>query len=269
MNLLSSLLLLFSTLGNAGDAVQTKRLPHELKGVGIEDRLGSQVDLGLTFRNEEGEEVQLGSYFNKGKPVLLTLVYYECPMLCNLLFRGFVDGIKKLQWSVGKDYQIVTLSIDPREGSDLAQAKKENTLEGYGRQGSETGWAFLTGSEKQIKALASQVGFGYRYEKEQDEYAHGAAIFVLTPGGKLSRTLYGIQFSPQDLKLGLLEASEGKIGTILDQFVMMCFRYDPDSKGYSLYAFKLVQLGGAVTVVVLGLYLIVFWRRQRKGSVAS
>jgi len=208
----------------------------------------------------------------RGKPVILNFVYYNCPSLCGFVLNGLLDGMKGLKWSIGQEFDVLTVSIDPRETPDLALAKKENYLEQLaskvGEQDVETaskGWRFLTGSEEQVRPLAEAVGFRYRWDKVAQEYAHGAGVFVLTPQGKISRTLYGIQYSPKDFKLALVEAGEGKVGTLMDQVLLFCFRYDPSSRGYSLYAFRLVQAGGAGTLFLVGGYLLAFWRKQRKG----
>jgi protein SCO1 len=240
-------------------------VPPELQGVGISEHLGSAVTINsLKFKDEKGEDVALQKYFAKGKPVLLTLVYYECPSLCNYLLNGLVESLKRLDWSAGDQFEMVTVSINPREDHQLASHKKASYIKSYGRPSAEQGWHFLTGSEDQIKSLASQVGFGYRYDSKEKQYAHSAAIFILTPEGKVSRYLYGIDYRERDMRLALLEASNGKIGTIVDRFLMFCYRYDPQTRKYSVYLTKIVQTGGAGTVLIFGGYLAVFWRRQRR-----
>jgi protein SCO1/2 len=240
-------------------------LPEQLKGVQIEDKLGSRVEIGsLQFRNEAGEQVSLESYFKKGKPVLLALVYYECPNLCTLVLTGLLDSLKSLDWTVGEKFEVVAVSINPNETPELATSKKANYLKQYARAGAESSWHFLTGEEPQIRALAGQVGFGYRYVPEEKQYAHGAAVFVLTPEGVLSRTLYGIQYAPKDVKLALLEASEGKIGSVVDRFLLFCYSYDPVTKKYSVTLTRVMQAGGLGSTLLFGGYLAVFWFRQRR-----
>ncbi len=242
-------------------------IPDELKGIGITEHLGDQVPLSdYTFKNEVGKDVKLADYFHAGRPVLLTLVYYECPNLCNFLLNGLVKSLKNLDWTPGQNFEIVTLSINPNEKPELAEKKKTAYLESYGRKEAGAGWHFLTGDEVQIRKLADQVGFGYRYEPQDRQYAHSAAIFALTPDGKISRYLYGIEFKNTDLRLTLLEASNGKIGTIIDRILLFCYRYDPQTRKYSIYLTKIMQAACGLTLVIFGGYLALFWRRQRKGA---
>ncbi len=249
--------------------VAASQLPEQLEGVKITEKLGAQIEASqLKFKDDTGKDVVLSDYFKKGKPVILAMAYYRCPSLCGFLLSGLLDGLKSLKWNTGENFEVVVVSINPKEDSELAAQKKANYLDEYrksgARMGSEQGWHFLTGEESQIKTLASQVGFGYRYIEKEKEYAHGAAIFVLTPEAKLSRILYGVMFKEQDLKLALLEASSGKIGTIVERILLFCYRYNPATKGYSLVFTRVMQVGSAGTVFVFGGYLAVFWRRQRK-----
>lgn len=241
------------------------KVPEDLKEAGITEHLGSAVSIhDLNFKDETGKDVKLSQYFASGKPVVLSLVYYDCPSLCNYLLNGKLESLKALKWSVGQQFEVVTVSINPRETPELAAAKKATYLKEYGREGAEAGWHFLTGTEDQIGKLASQVGFGFKYDPKEKQYAHSAAIFVLTPDGKISRYLYGIMYSPQDLRLSLLEASNGKIGTIIDRIILFCYKYNPETRKYSVYLSKIMQASGAGTVLVVGSYLAVFWRRQRR-----
>jgi protein SCO1/2 len=247
---------------------QANSLPEQLEGIGITEKLGNSVSLhSLRFRDEAGQEVALGQYFSQHRPVILTLVYYQCPNLCNFLLNGFTDSLKKLKWSVGDQFDIVTVSIDPHETPELGRRKKAAYVHEYGRPSAERGWHFLTGDEAQIRKLAGEVGFGYRYVEAEKQFAHAAAIFVLTPEGKVSRYLYGIDFKERDLKLSLLEASDGKIGTVLDRILMYCYRYNPTTRKYSVYLTQLMQGGGAVTLLLFGGYLTLFWRRQRNEAL--
>lgn len=242
-------------------------LPPALKDVGITENLGKSVSLSeLTFNDEQGNVVRLNQLVRPFRPVIFTLGYYGCPSLCSFVLNGFVESLKKLDWTIGDQFDVITVSINPVENHELAAKKKASYLEAYGRTGAQVGasWHFLTGQENQIKTLASQLGFGYRYDEKDKQYAHGAVIFVLTPDGKISRYLYGIDFKPKDLRLSLLEASSGKIGTVIDRILLFCYRYDPLSRSYSLYAMNLVRAGGLGTILVLGGYLAVFWNRQRR-----
>jgi protein SCO1 len=246
------------------------QVPDELKNVSITEHMGETVSISdLTFQDEQGNTVPLSTYFKSGRPVLLTLVYYQCPHLCNFLLNGLVKSLKTLDWTPGGQFDIVTVSINPKENSDLARHKKENYLKEYGRPEASPGWHFLVGEETQIQKLASQVGFGYEYDPKDKQYGHAAALFILTPEGKISRYLYGIEFKSTDLKLALLEASNGKIGTVVERFLLFCYQYDPLTKKYSVYTMKLMQTGCAMTVLFLGGYLMVYWRRQRKGAYSQ
>lgn len=237
----------------------------ELKGAGIIEKPGASVLLNdLSFKNENGEPVALKSYFNQGKPVVLALAYYECPNLCTFVLNGLTDSLKGLDWVPGEKFEILTVSIDPREKPGLAKAKKGAYLANLGKPEAAAGWHFLTGDEDSIRKLADSVGFGYKWVAEDKQYAHSAALFLLTPDGRISRTLYGIEYKPKDLKLALLEASGGKIGTVIDRFLLFCYRYNPKTHKYSVYLTQLMQAGGAGTVIVFGGYLAVFWRRQRR-----
>lgn len=239
-------------------------IPDELKGIGVTEHLGDKITTDLTFKDETGKSVMLSDYFKSGRPVLLNLVYYKCPSLCNFLLNGLVKGLKSLDWTPGNQFEIVTVSINPQENYELASRKKNAYIEDYGRSKAESGWHFLTGEESQIQKLSSEVGFNYRYDPKERQYAHTAVLFALTPEGKISRYLYGIEFKNQDLKLALLEASNGKVGTVVDRFLLFCFQYDPLTKKYSIYVTKLMEVACGITVLVLGTYLMIFWRRQRK-----
>ncbi|MFZ9594924.1 MAG: SCO family protein [Bdellovibrionia bacterium] len=242
-------------------------IPPELKEVGITERLGETVSISeLSFKDEAGKDVKLSQYFQQGHPVLLNLVYYECPNLCNFVLNGLVKSLKTLDWTPGVNFEIVTVSIDPKEAPSLAEKKKAAYMKEYGRTEAAPGWHFLTGEEPNIKKLAEQVGFGYKYDTREKQYAHSAGIFALTPTGKISRILYGIEFKSTELKLALLEASNGQVGTVIDRFLLFCYRYDPNSRKYSLYLTQVMQAACAVTVIIFGAYLTLFWRRQRKGA---
>lgn len=237
-------------------ASAAEKTPYELEGVGIEEQLGTAISLDLPFVDQAGKSVTLRDYFDGTHPVVLALVYYECPSLCNFLLNGLTDTLKALSWSAGEQFQVVAVSIDPGETPELAAAKRQAYLDVYGRAGSEPGWHFLTGQQAQITQLAREVGFQYRYDSRQDEYAHTAVTMVLTPQGKLSRYLHGIQFAPRDYKLALLEAADGKIGTLFDRLLMYCYHYDPQGKRYALLATNIMK--GAAGATVFGVALMVW-----------
>ncbi len=243
-----------------------KPLPPQLQGVGIDEKLGGSVDLNLTFTAENGYPVALKEFFHKDKPVILNLVYYSCPMLCTLVLNGQTTALENIPGTVGKDFQVVTISIDPTETFGLAQQKRAAYLEQYGRP--TTGWHFLVDREGSVKKLAEQVGFHYRYDEQQKQYAHAAAIMVLTPEGKVSRYLYGVKFNPRDLRLALAEAAESKFSISVDRVLLYCFHYDPQARGYVLFATNVMRAGGALTVVVIAVMLFVLWRREKKMAVA-
>ena len=254
------------TLGTALSAKSQEVLDSvpELSGVGITEHLGEPIPLDLRFTNEEGRQVTLGEYFRDGKPVILNLAYYECPMLCNLVLNGMTAGVRGMEWIPGEKFEMVAVSINPRETSQLAAAKKQNYLSELGKPGADAGWHFLVGDSSQSEALAQALGFGYRYDEEQKEYAHAAAAFVLMPDGTISRYLYGIEFDPRDLKLALLEATDGRIGSTLDKLILYCYQYDPHAKGYVLFATNVMRIGGAICALALGIFVAILWRSERK-----
>jgi len=242
-------------------AAQRKEpLPKDLEGVGITEHPGARLPLDLDFTDEAGRTVRLGDYFPGDRPVILTLGYYRCPMLCTLVLNGLVDGLKDLAWTPGRQFEIVTVSIDPLETPTLAKLKKENYLAEYGRAGAAAGWHFLTGREESIRKLADAVGFGYRYVKENGQFAHPTAIFVATPDGRMGRYLYGVLYQPKTLRLALIEAGEGKIGTTTDRLLLYCFHYDAREGRYVVAAANLMRFGGVATVLVVGVWLLAAWR---------
>lgn len=240
-------------------------IPPELQDAQIREKLGNQLHFeDLTFNDEQGKPVALQKYFDGRRPVILTFLYYGCPSLCGYFLNGFLTSLKQLSWNVGDRFQVITLSIDPREKSDLALQKKTSVLESYSRPGADQAWHFLTGDESTIRKLAHQVGFGYRYDIRSKEYAHSTAAIILTPQGKVSRYLHGISFEEKDLRLALLEASNGKIGTLVDRAILFCFHYNPSARGYSLASFRLMQTASALSTILLTGYLFFYWRRQRR-----
>ena len=245
-----------------------EKTPKELVGVGIDEKLGAQISLDLTFRNRRGEIEPLKNFFDGKHPVILNLVYYRCPNVCHYLLDGFVSSLKKLPWVVGDQFQVVTVSINPEENEEDAKKKRQQILHHYRHQPAIVGWHFLTsdsGEEKNIRKLADEVGFRYQYDSDRKEYAHPSVIFVLTPEGKISRYLYGIQFSRTDLKLALLEAVDGKIGSVVDKLLLYCYHYDPKNRKYALLAVNSMKIGGSVTLLGLVLFLF-FLSRVRKNK---
>ena len=236
--------------------------PAELKDVGIDEKLGTQVDLNLKFKNEKGELVPLSSFYNGHQPVILSLVYYSCPGLCNFHLNGLTDGLKGLDWNAGDKFQVVAISFDPKEDPALATSKKESYMDVYKRPGTENGWHFLTGDEETIRKLTNSVGFKYKWVESEKEWSHASAAIVTTNKGIISRYLPGIFFEAKDIKLALNEASSGKIGTFIDSLILYCFQYNPHQSKYTLYAFNVMKLGAAIMVLFLGLWLIPIWRRN-------
>jgi protein SCO1 len=243
---------------------RVNKIPRELRDVDIFEKRGDRIDLDLEFYDEKGVKHPLKDYFKEKKPVVLMLGYYECPRLCNLLFNGFALSTKSLEWSIGKEFTVVTVSIDTREKPKLAAEKKHAYTKLYGRRSAQGGWHFLTGEQKEITALTRQVGYRYKYHKKIDQFAHAAVLMFLTPDGQISRYLYGIDFKYNDLKLALLEASEGKIGSALEKVLLFCFEYDPDSQSYSFMLMRVMGFAGFITVLCLFLYLWFFWRKEFK-----
>lgn len=246
----------------AAQAQRSEPLPGDLQGVDVVERLDDPLPLGLEFDEETGRKVALGEYFREGRPVLLVLGYYECPMLCTLVLNGLVDALNDIDWVPGEQFEIVTLSIDPGETPKLAAWKKQNYLEAYGRPAAAAGWHFLTGSETQIRQLADALGFGYRYVEQRDEYAHPAVLFIATPEGRIARYLYGVSYEPRTLRLSLVEASRGKIGTTLDRVLLYCYHYDSTAGRYAPVAVNIMRAGGAISVALLGGFLAWLWVRD-------
>jgi len=235
--------------------------PELLKDVGIDQKLNDRIPLGLVFRDESGKPVALSQLFGRS-PVILTLVYYNCPMLCTPLLNALTRSLKEIPMDVGKQFTVVTVSIDPAESHVLASAKHDLYTGMYGRPGAAAGWHFLTGDEPAIKQLAAAAGFRYAYDASSKQFAHAPAIFVLTPEGRLSRYFYGIEFPPRDLRLGLVEASSGKIGSPVDQLLLFCYHYDPHTGKYGLLIARIVRAAGVLTVVAIGLLIFVLRRRE-------
>lgn len=240
----------------------------ELEGVGITENLNVQVPLELAFVDENGKDVTLSDYFNGQRPVILTLNYYNCPMLCTLQLNGMVEALKEINLEAGKQYEIVTISFHPGETPELAKAKKENYLTMFDRPAAAKGWHFLTGDQKNITKLTETVGFGYKWNPVREEYVHVAALMICTPKGKLSRYIYGVQMEPNTLRLTLLEAAEGKFGSTFDRILLYCYQYDPKEGSYALAAMNVMRAGGALTALILGATLAGFWLREYRRKKA-
>lgn len=267
LSLLAALLFSLNVYGYNPNEVNVTGhdLPAELVSVGVDEHLGASLDLGLSFTDDKGIEGPLGRFFHQGRPVLMAMVYYNCPSLCNYHLNGLTEIMKTMKWTVGDQFDVVAVSMDHKETHDLARAKKENYIKAYGRVESEPGWHFLTGSKTNVDTLAAQLGFKFKWLPEKNQFAHAAVAYVITPDGKISRYLHGIQPETNTLKLSLLEASNGKIGTAIEQVLMFCFKFDPHKNKYTLYAWNLMRIGAVLTVLLLALFLLpVWWREQRR-----
>jgi protein SCO1/2 len=237
-------------------------LPAALQGVTVEQRLNQQVPLDLVFRDEFGRSQPLSTYFSGNKPVVLALVYYTCPMLCNMVLNGVESTLKAVSLDPGRDFEVVAVSFDPRDTPAIALAKRANYLQRYRRANTDNGWHFLTGDEASIKALTGAVGFRYKFDPATGQYAHASSIMILTPQGKLSRYFYGVEYAPRDVRLGLVEASQNKIGTPVDQILLFCYHYDPATGKYGAIAMNMVRFAGATFVLICGTFLFFAWRRD-------
>lgn len=244
------------------------QLPEAVRNIGIDQRLNEQIPLDLVFTNENGEEVHLGDFF-RSKPIILTLVYHECPMLCSELLDGLLRTLRVLKFDVGKDFDVITVSFNPEEDATIAKSVKETYIKRYRREGAEAGWHFLTGEKTSIEKLTKAVGFRYGYDSARKLYIHAAGIMVSTPQGRLSRYFYGIEFSANDLQLGLVEASHNKIGSVVDQILLYCYHYDPVTGKYGLVIMTIIRILGLTFVLAMGFYIIYMFRRERAAKVAN
>lgn len=243
----------------------SNELPHALDNVGITQKVGDRIDLSLKFFDENGQEYPLAHYFSKGKPVLLSMAYYDCPSLCNWHLNGMKDMLKQLNMTPGKEFQYLVVSIDSREKPELAKKKQATYLKALGRVGAENGWHFLTTpNEANIKALAAQVGFAYRWDEAGKQWAHASGVQFLTPNGEISRYMNGIVFDPQTVRLSLVEAGNGVIGNVLDKLMLFCFHYDPKASKYTPYVMNVMRGGAILIVLVLIAFMLPFWFRQRR-----
>lgn len=231
--------------------------------IGLDQRLNVQLPLDLTFTDETGKKVRLQEYFGT-KPVILSLAYYDCPMLCTLVVNGLIRTLRTLSFSAGNEFTVLTVSFNPADTAKMAAIKKQTSLQSYNRPGAEKGWHFLTGDEATLQQLTQAVGFRYRYDPERKEYAHASGIMVLTPDGRISRYFYGIDYAPRDVRFGLIEAASGKIGSAVDQLLLLCYHYDPATGQYGLVITRSLQLAGAATVLGIGGFIVLSLRRDRQ-----
>lgn len=245
----------------ADSAVPASAMPGPLKEVRYEQRLDAQIPLDLPFRDEAGRQVKLADYFGK-RPALLVLAYYHCPMLCDLVLQGVETGLKPLSLEPGRELDVVVVSIDPQETPALAAAKKREILARYGRPGTASGWHFLTGPQPSITRLANAVGFRYVYDPQRNQFAHAAGIVILTPAGRISRYLFGIEYAPRDVRLAVIESAGGKIGNLTDQILLYCFHYDPAIGRYSAATLRLVRVAAIASVVGLVVMIVLLRRRE-------
>lgn len=266
---------------------QESKIPYDLQGVGIDEKTGSKIDLNLGFTDENGQKVELKKYFNSSKPVIVAIVYYACPNLCSIVLNSTIDSLKDLKLKAGNDFEVVAISFDPRETPKLALAKKATYMKyllghshgltkdpeqglvqdstsanQYLNSPQANGWHFLVGNEISTKAITNQLGFHYKWDKEILQFAHASAIYILTPEGQVSRQFYGIMYPPLDLKLSLVEAAKGKIGTLMDHLLLFCYHYDAGAKKYVVMAQKIMSIGGMVTLAILAIFMAIFWKKE-------
>lgn len=242
------------------DEPHDSQAPKILKQIGLDQHLDTAISPTLAFRDEEGKPVQIGQYFGK-RPVILAFVYYECPMLCTQVLNGLMGAVKVLSFNAGQDFDVVTVSFNPNDKPELAKKKKENYLKAYRRENTANGWHFLTGDSTSIAAITNEAGFRYMYDSLSHQYAHASGIMVLTPEGRISKYFYGIEYSPKDLKFGLMEASGNKIGSPVDQLLLYCYHYDPMTGKYGTVVMNIMKLGGILTIIAI-IALFLFMRRR-------
>jgi protein SCO1/2 len=262
------MVLVFLAIGGASGARadNSRDFPPLLQGIGIDQRLNEQVPLDLQFRDEAGKTVTLGDYFGK-KPVILSLVYFGCPMLCTMAENGLLHSLQEVKFSVGDQFEVLTVSFDPLDTPELAAAKKAVYVGLYGRKGADRGWHFLTGDEASIQQLTRAVGFRYRYDVQAKQYVHATGVMVLTPKGKIARYFYGIYYPSRDLRLGLVEASANKIGSPVDEVLLFCCRYDPATGKYGMIISRILQMAGLITVLSIGGLILALSRSRQSASL--
>jgi len=261
--LITASLFLLALTASAENSSTPPKLPGK---VGITQHLDAQLPMNLLVRDESGSVRRLGDYFKTGHPVLLNFVYYRCPMLCGVVLDSLANSLTELKFDVGKEFDVITVSIDPRDMPTDAQVKKEIAVKRYGRPSAWTGWHFLTAHESAIRELAGVAGFEYAYDPKTNQFAHGTTLLVITPNGRVSRYLNGFEYKPRDLRLALVEASQGKIGTVSDTLLLLCYHYDPATGKYSRTAMNVVRAGGAVTVFSLAGFIFIMIRNEKRGG---
>ncbi len=244
----------------------TNGIPDALKKTGIEQKLNAQIPLDAVFKDENRKDVRLGDYFGKQRPVILALVYYECPMLCNEVLNGLTGSLKGIGFDAGSEFDVLAISFDAREHekTDLAKNKKAAYLERYNREGTENGWHFLTGKQEEIDKVTEAVGFNYTFDEKSNQFAHAGGIMILTPEGKMSRYFYGIDYAPGDVKFGIMESSENKIGNPAEQLYLYCYHYDPSTGKYGFAILNVLRLAGIAMLLGIGTMMFVFWRRSKR-----
>ena len=254
--------------GNVQQEQVPQGLPKSVQNVGIDQHLDQQVTLSLPMRDENGRNVTLGDYFGK-RPVILVMAYYECPNLCTMVMNGVFGAMKTLPFVAGQDFDVVSVSFNPHETPALAKEKKQSYLDGYHETGHASGYHFLTADEPAIEQLCKEVGFRYSYDSTTKQYSHASGIMMLTPDGKLSRYFYGVEFAPSDMKYGLMDASNRKIGSITDQVLIFCYHYDPTTGKYGAAISTLLKIGGSLTLLAMGGMFYIFYRKTKKAAAAN
>jgi len=246
-------------------------LPRALQEIGIKQKLNEPLPLDTEFKDENGNTVKLGEYFKSGKPVLLALVYYECPMLCNEVLNGLTGALKGISFDASEEFEVVAISFDARENEkpNLAKNKKESYMSRYGRAGTEKGWHFLTGTQGAIDAVTQAVGFNYKYDEPTKQFAHAGGFIIVTPEGKISKYFYGIEYAPKDIKFGIQESAQNKIGSPVDQLMLYCFHYDPSTGKYGFAILNIVRAGAVITLLGLGAMFVVFRRYNKNGEAET
>jgi len=249
---------------SVGYGQRSGQLPAIYEGAGLDERLGATLPLDVTLRDANGRDVELGSLIPDDRPVLLNFVYYDCPMLCSIRLDGLTNALEQMEWTPGEEFDVLTVSFAAGEGPEHAARQKEKFATRLGSEAAMEGWHFLTGDSTNIQRLTAAAGFQFKWVEEQQEFVHPAAIMFVSPSGTITRYLHGLQFNPRDVRTAVVEASEGRVGSPLDQVILFCFRYDPAAGSYVPYAANIMKLGGFLTVILLGGLLFIFWRRENR-----
>jgi len=266
------LLVLFATLvaGPASAVPRTPQqgipagVPPELEQVGVDEHLDAAIPLDASFRDQDGKAVTLRDYFDGKRPVVLNFAYHSCPVLCPMVLNQVETGLKGVGWTMGREYEVVTISVDPNDSLEKARARKAGLLADYDRAGADKGWHFLVGDQANIERVAKAVGFRYHYDESIQQWAHPSVLMIAKPDGTMARYLYGLEFAPNDIKLGLLEASQGRSISTVEQIILYCYHYDPKGGKYVLVATRVMQVGAVITVVLIAFFLGIFWIREKK-----